>query len=97
VFCRELNNLELPGVYFRETYFQPTFHKFAGQLCAGAQLHVTDRDTFRPFMTGVEIIKSLRKIYGEQFKWKQPPYEYEWKRLPIEILIGGAIDSMFSD
>ena len=97
VLCRELNNLELPGVYFRETYFQPTFHKFAGQLCAGGQLHVSDRDAFRPFMTGVEIIKRLRKIYGEQFKWKQPPYEYEWKRLPIEILIGGAIDSVFSD
>jgi uncharacterized protein YbbC (DUF1343 family) len=97
VLCRELTNLKLPGVYFRENYFQPTFHKFAGQLCGGAQLHVTDRESFRPFMTGVEIIKWIRKIYGEQFQWKQPPYEYEWKRLPIEILIGGPIDSVFGD
>jgi uncharacterized protein YbbC (DUF1343 family) len=97
VLCRELTNLKLPGVHFRENYFQPTFHKFAGQLCSGAQLHVTDRESFRPFMTGVEIIKRIRKIYGEQFQWKQPPYEYEWKLLPIEILIGGPIDSVFGD
>jgi uncharacterized protein YbbC (DUF1343 family) len=97
VLCRELNNLKLRGVYFRETYFQPTFHKFAGELCGGAQLHLIDRETFCPFMTGVEIIKRVRKIYPEQFQWKQPPYEYEWKRLPIEVLIGGPIDSVFGD
>jgi uncharacterized protein YbbC (DUF1343 family) len=97
VLCRELTNLKLPGVHFRENYFQPAFHKFAGQLCGGAQLHVTDRESFRPFMIGVVIIECIRKIYGEQFQWKQPPYEYEWKRLPIEILIGGPIDSVFGD
>ena len=95
--CRELNDLKLPGVFFRETYFQPTFHKFAGELCGGAQLHVVDREIFRPFLTGVEIIKRIRKIYSEQFQWKQPPYEYEWKKLPIEVLIGGPVDSVFSD
>ncbi len=93
--CRELNNSKLPGVFFREAYFQPAFHKFASQLCGGAQLHVVDRNSFRPFATGVEIIKRIRKLCGDQFQWKQPPYEYEWKRLPIEILIGGPINSVF--
>jgi uncharacterized protein YbbC (DUF1343 family) len=93
--CRELNNSKLPGVFFREAYFQPAFHKFAGQLCGGAQLHVVDRNSFRPFATGVEIIKRIRKLCGDQFQWKQPPYEYEWKRLPIEILIGGPINPVF--
>ena len=93
----ELNALNLPGVFFCENYFQPTFHKFAGELCGGAQIHVTDRDEFRPFLTGVEIIKRIRKIYGKEFQWRQPPYEYEWKRLPIEILIGGPIESVFGD
>jgi uncharacterized protein YbbC (DUF1343 family) len=97
VLCRELNNLKLPGVFFRENFFQPTFHKFSGELCGGAQLHVIDRERFRPFFTGVEIIKCIRKIYPEQFQWKQPPYEYEWKRLPIEILVGGPIESLFGD
>ena len=93
----ELNALQLPGVFFRETYFQPAFQKFSGELCAGAQLHVTDRDRFQPFRTGVEVIKSIRKLYRDQFEWKQPPYEYEWNRLPIEVLIGGPVDSLFAD
>jgi uncharacterized protein YbbC (DUF1343 family) len=93
--CCGLNALRLPGAFFRENYFQPTFHKFAGELCKGAQLHVTDRNAFQPFQTGVEIIRALRKL--TQFAWKQPPYEYEWKRLPIEILIGGPIESLFGD
>jgi uncharacterized protein YbbC (DUF1343 family) len=94
--CTELNK-KLPGVFFRENYFQPTFQKFAGQLCAGAQIHVIDRERFQSFRVGVEIIKHIRNIYPEHFQWKQPPYEYEWKRLPIEILIGGPIESVFCD
>ena len=95
--CAELNALKLPAVFFRENYFQPTFHKFAGELCGGAQLHVIDREKFQPFRVGVEIIKRIRKMYGDHFEWKQPPYEYEWKRLPIEILIGGPVESFFGD
>jgi uncharacterized protein YbbC (DUF1343 family) len=93
--CRELNNLGLPGVFFREHYFQPTFQKFAGELCAGAQLHVIDRASFQPFGTAVELIKRIRLMYPDKFQWKQPPYEYEWKRLPIEVLIGGPVESVF--
>ena len=93
--CRDLNARELPGVIFRENYFQPTFHKFAGEVCAGAQLHVVDRTTFRPFATGVEVIKRIRHLYPDKFQWKQPPYEYEWKRLPIEVLIGAPVESVF--
>ena len=95
--CGELNALKLPGVFFRENYFQPTFQKFADQLCGGAQIHVLDRNEFRPFLSGVEIIRHIRKTYPEQFQWKQPPYEYEWKRLPIEILIGGPVEPVFGD
>ena len=94
---RELNELRLPGVYFRENYFQPTFQKFAGELCGGAQLHVVDRNSFLPLKTGVEIIKSIRRIYPDQFQWKQSPYEYEFEKLPIEILLGGPIANFFDD
>jgi uncharacterized protein YbbC (DUF1343 family) len=93
--CRRLNALDLPGVFFRETYFQPTFQKFAGELCGGAQLHVTDREIFQPFRTAVELIKRIRQLYPDEFRWKEPPYEYEWKRLPIEVLIGGPVESVF--
>jgi uncharacterized protein YbbC (DUF1343 family) len=95
--CTELNALKLPGAFFRENYFQPTFQKFAGHLCGGAQIHVIDRECFQPFRMAVEIIKHIRKTYPEHFQWKQPPYEYEWKRLPIEILIGGPIESVFGN
>jgi uncharacterized protein YbbC (DUF1343 family) len=95
--CRELNARQLPGAFFRENHFQPAFQKSAGQLCQGAQLHVTDRETFQPFRTGVEVIQAIRKLCGDHFQWKQPPYEYEWKRLPIEVLIGGPIASVFGD
>lgn len=93
--CRELNDPGLPGVFFRENYFQPTFHKFAGELCGGAQLHVTDRNSFRPFQTAVEIIKHIRAMYGDRFQWKQPPYEYEREKLPIEVLLGRGTSEFF--
>ena len=93
--CRQLNALHLPGVFFRPLHFQPTFQKFAGEVCGGAQLHVINRDVFRPFQTGTEVIKRIRELYPGRFQWKQPPYEYEWKRLPIEVLIGGPVESVF--
>jgi uncharacterized protein YbbC (DUF1343 family) len=96
-FCRELNILKLPGVFFRENYFQPTFHKFAGEMCGGAQLHVIDRDIFRPFQTGIEIIRCIRKLYPDSFAWKQPPYEYEREKLPIQILLGGPAVDFFGE
>jgi uncharacterized protein YbbC (DUF1343 family) len=95
--CQELNASDLPGVYFREHYFQPTFHKFAGELCRGAQIHVIDREAFRPFETAVTIIQHLRATYPNLFQWKSPPYEYEYHRLPIEVLIGGPVASLFPD
>jgi uncharacterized protein YbbC (DUF1343 family) len=94
-FVTELNRLELPGVYFREAYFQPTFHKYAGETCAGAQLHVFNRREFLPFQTGVEIIKHTRARYSANFEWKAPPYEYEYGHLPIEVLIGGPVHVLF--
>jgi uncharacterized protein YbbC (DUF1343 family) len=95
--CRELNHLKLPGVFFRENYFEPAFQKLAGQLCGGAQLHVLDRARFRPFQTGIEIIRSIRKLYPNSFEWKKPPYEYEYEKLPIQILLGGPAEDYFGD
>jgi uncharacterized protein YbbC (DUF1343 family) len=93
--CSELNGLKLPGVFFRETYFQPTFHKFSGELCGGAQIHVTERTAFLPFQTGIKIIRAIRKSCPNEFTWKQPPYEYETEKLPIEVLLGGSVQQFF--
>ncbi|HTG00255.1 MAG TPA: DUF1343 domain-containing protein [Nitrospirota bacterium] len=83
-----LKDFSLPGVVFRPLFFQPTFQKHANTLCGGAQIHVTDRDTFRPFKTGVAILKAIHNTYPRDFEWKQPPYEYEEVNLPIDILAG---------
>jgi uncharacterized protein YbbC (DUF1343 family) len=69
-------------------HFLPTFQKHAGELCGGAQIHIMDRTRFKPFKTGVAVIKTIHDIYYEYFKWKKPPYEYEYEKMPIDILAG---------
>ncbi|MFO0752648.1 MAG: DUF1343 domain-containing protein [Thermodesulfovibrionales bacterium] len=83
-----LREFALPGAVFRPLFFQPTFQKHAGALCGGAQIHVTDRNAFRSFATGVAILKAVHDLYPGRFAWKQPPYEYEAEKMPIDILAG---------
>jgi len=64
VLTRELNALGLPGVAFREAWFAPTFSKFAGQRCGGCQLHVTDREAFRPILTTLALLGVVRDRCG---------------------------------
>lgn len=85
---KKLNEYKLPGIVFRPMYFQPAFQKYAGKLCGGAQLHITGRQQFKPFRTGVAVIKALHDLYPEDFMWKQPPYEYETEKMPVDILSG---------
>jgi len=63
----KLNRLNLPGVKFREAWFTPTFSKFQGELCGGAQIHVVDRHQYRSFDTSLFIIKSIMELYPESF------------------------------
>ena len=83
-----LDDFGLPGVLFRPLSFEPTFQKHAGRLCGGAQIHVTNREKFRPFKTGVAVLKAIHDTYPRDFAWKKPPYEYEETKLPIDILAG---------
>lgn len=78
----------LPGVCFRPLCFEPTFQKHAGKLCGGAQLHVLDRQQFQPVKTAVAILQAIYELYPAEFRWKEPPYEYEWEKLPFDILAG---------
>jgi uncharacterized protein YbbC (DUF1343 family) len=83
-----LNEFRLPGVVFRPLSFQPTFQKHANKLCGGAQIHVTDRERFKSFKTGVAVLKAIHNTWPREFAWKQPPYEYEEVKMPIDILAG---------
>ena len=87
-FAAAMNGFDLPGVYFRPAVFQPTFQKHAQQTCGGCQIHVTDREDFRPVITGVALIGMFRRSDPGGFAWRPPPYEYEQHTLPIDILAG---------
>ena len=83
-----MNERGLPGVHFRPAYFEPTFQKHAGQTCGGCQVHVTERRRFRPVRTAVELMAEFRRQDPARFPWREPPYEYERDKQPIDILYG---------
>ncbi len=84
----KLTEFRLPGAVFRPLHFQPAFQKHSGKLCGGGQIHITNRDSFKPFKTGVAVLKTAHDLYPDLFKWKMPPYEYENDKMPIDILAG---------
>jgi len=86
----ELEKEELSGVAFRPLFFEPAFHKNAGEVCGGIQQHVADRRSYRPVRTALAILKALRRLWPGEFAWRQPPYEYELERPPFDILAGGS-------
>jgi len=88
--CRQLNQLHLPGVYFRAIQFQPTFQKYQGEVCEGGFIHITERERFKPVLTTMAILQEVIRQYPGDFRWKQPPYEYEYHKLPIDILAGNS-------
>jgi len=83
-----LNAAQLPGVHFRPVVFEPTFQKHALEACGGCQMHVTDRGRFRPVEAGVAVIDAVRRAAPERFAWRDPPYEYETVKMPIDMLYG---------
>jgi uncharacterized protein YbbC (DUF1343 family) len=83
-----LNGERLAGVRFRPVFFRPTFQKHAGNLCGGVEVHVTDRRRFRAYRTYLRLISHARAQDPPSFAWRQPPYEYELEKLPIDILCG---------
>ncbi len=68
VLARELNALKLPGATFREAWFTPTFSKHAGQRCGGAQLHVTDRESFCSVTVTLALLETVRRLYGAKLE-----------------------------
>jgi uncharacterized protein YbbC (DUF1343 family) len=89
-FADGMNRRAMPGVFFRPALFEPTFHKHAGKGCAGCQVHVLDRRTFQPVEAGVALIEAFRAADPDSFRWKDPPYEYEFDKMPIDCLAGSS-------
>ncbi|CAN5725802.1 DUF1343 domain-containing protein [soil metagenome] len=89
-YAEAMNARDLPGVTFRPVFFEPTFQKHAKKTCGGCQPHVTDRQAFKPVRTAIEMLEEFRQQDPSNFAWRQPPYEYEHDKMPIDILYGSA-------
>jgi uncharacterized protein YbbC (DUF1343 family) len=87
-YARTMNDMNLPGVFFRGCIFRPTFQKHAGVSCGGVQIHVIDRDKFEPVFMGIAMVKAAYDLYRTDFRWKQPPYEYVYDRNPFDVIAG---------
>ena len=87
-FAARMNAAGLEGVHFRPAVFEPTFQKHAKTTCGGCQIHVTDRRRFQPVATGAALLLELHASAPDLFAWRQPPYEYEHEKMPIDILAG---------
>jgi len=83
------------GCRLRECWFEPTFHKHAGKLCAGIQIHVDnpgyDHEGFKPWRLIALALKSLRALRPDYALWRNFAYEYERDRLAIDLINGGEL------
>lgn len=85
---RRLAGESLPGVFLRPQYFRPMFQKWSGQTCGGIQIHVTDRNRFKPLLTALAILRSIADLYEKDFAWRTEPYEFVADRPAIDLLYG---------
>ena len=83
-----LGKNRLPGATLRPVVFEPTSNKFKGTICKGFQIHVTDPYEFKPYITTLKLLQAVIFHHKDQFRWKLPPYEYEFERHPIDLIIG---------
>jgi uncharacterized protein YbbC (DUF1343 family) len=85
----------LTGCRLRQCWFEPTFHKHAGKLCAGLQIHVEDdsyrHDDFRPWRLIALALKALRRLRPDYQLWREFPYEYEKGKLAIDMINGSDV------
>ena len=84
----ELQGLKLPGARFVPMFFKPEFSKYSGSVCAGLLVQVLDQKKFRSFQTYYELIRLLAGMHPEKFRWQEPPYEFEYRRPPMDMICG---------
>jgi uncharacterized protein YbbC (DUF1343 family) len=78
----------LTGFILRPLVFLPTFQKHMGKPCGGFQIHVTDRKSFEPWRLCQYLLREMYHELGSDFQWKQPPYEYEYHKAPVDLING---------
>ncbi|SMD04036.1 Uncharacterized conserved protein YbbC, DUF1343 family [Desulfocicer vacuolatum DSM 3385] len=79
---------DIAGATLRPICFEPTSGKWAGQACRGFQIHVTDPLAFKPYRTSLLLLQQIIKHHQNAFQWKEPPYEYEYHKSPMDLILG---------
>lgn len=85
-----LHGVELPGVRFVPTYFRPQFQKHAGRVCGGVEILVQDPQVFRPYRTGIELLRAAHACDPRGFAWRAKPYEFVDAIPAIDLLTGSS-------
>jgi uncharacterized protein YbbC (DUF1343 family) len=88
--ARELDQSPIDGAVLRPAVFEPTAHKWQGRCCAGFQIHVTDPQRYAPYAASLRLLQAVLRRHPHEFAWRPPPYEYEYEKLPIDLLIGDS-------
>jgi uncharacterized protein YbbC (DUF1343 family) len=78
----------LEGCLLRPVLFEPTSGKWSGQSCRGFQIHVLDRHVYKPYRCSLALYQAVFTLHGEEFDYKEPPYEYEFEKLPMDLILG---------
>lgn len=84
------HEIKLQGVHFRPVNFIPQFQKHAGKHCSGVQIHVTNRETFRPFRTSLVMLSTIFQLYPDECLWRTAAYEFKSDTTPIDLLYGSS-------
>jgi len=87
---RALESCQLPGLKPVPVQFRPTFDKWMGKSCGGVALRVTDPAAVRSYVSTVNLLACIRRLWPNDFEWLPPPYEYELEKMPIDILSGSS-------
>ena len=83
-----IDSKSIPGIVLRPVVFEPTANKWQAKPCRGFQIHITNPEQYRPYETSLQLLQAVISYHKEAFEWKQPPYEYETQKLPIDLIIG---------
>ncbi|WP_457552446.1 exo-beta-N-acetylmuramidase NamZ family protein [Desulfobacula sp.] len=78
----------IKGAFYRPVNFEPTSGKWKGNLCKGFQIHITSKEEFKPYLSSLILMQLIIKNHKNKFKFKEPPYEYEFKQMPIDLILG---------
>ena len=79
---------KIEGAYLRPVKFEPVAGKWNNQTCNGFQIHVFNKETFKPYKTSLILLQEIIRLFKNHFKFKSPPYEYEYNKLPIDLILG---------